>query len=62
MKITEAGTDYVGMSIAPLLAQHNKVAAVDVVPERVDMVNRKKSPILDDYMRNTWPPSLLYSY
>ena len=50
MKITVAGTGYVGMSIATLLAQHNEVTAVDVVPERVDMVNHKKSPIQDDYI------------
>lgn len=43
MKISVAGTGYVGMSIATLLAQHNEVTAVDVVPERVDMVNQKKS-------------------
>ena len=50
MKIAVAGTGYVGMSIATLLAQHNEVTAVDVVPERVDMVNNKKSPIQDDYI------------
>ncbi len=50
MKISVAGTGYVGMSIATLLAQHNEVTAVDVVPERVDMVNNKKSPIQDDYI------------
>ena len=50
MKITVAGTGYVGMSIATLLAQHNEVTAVDVVPKRVDMVNHKKSPIQDDYI------------
>lgn len=50
MKISVAGTGYVGMSIATLLAQHNEVTAVDVVPERVDMVNHKKSPIHDDYI------------
>ena len=50
MKISVAGTGYVGMSIATLLAQQNKVTAVDVVPERVDMVNNKKSPIQDDYI------------
>ena len=50
MKISVAGTGYVGMSIATLLAQHNEVSAVDVVPERVDMVNHKKSPIQDDYI------------
>lgn len=50
MNISVAGTGYVGMSIATLLAQHNEVTAVDVVPERVDMVNHKKSPIQDDYI------------
>ena len=50
MKVSVAGTGYVGMSIATLLAQHNEVTAVDVVPERVDMVNHKKSPIQDDYI------------
>jgi UDPglucose 6-dehydrogenase len=50
MKISVAGTGYVGMSIATLLAQHNEVIAVDVVPERVDMVNNRKSPIQDDYI------------
>ena len=50
MKISVAGTGYVGMSIATLLAQHNDVTAVDVVPERVEMVNNKKSPIQDDYI------------
>ena len=52
MKISVAGTGYVGMSIATLLAQHNEVTAVDVVPERVDMVNHKKSPIQDDYIED----------
>ena len=50
MKISVAGTGYVGMSIATLLAQHNEVTAVDIVPERVDLVNNKKSPIQDDYI------------
>ena len=50
MRISVAGTGYVGMSIATLLAQHNEVTCVDVVPERVDMVNNKKSPIQDDYI------------
>jgi len=49
-KISVAGTGYVGLSIATLLAQHNDVTAVDVVPERVDLVNHKKSPIQDDYI------------
>ena len=49
-KISVAGTGYVGLSIATLLAQHNDVTAVDVVKERVDLVNNKKSPIQDDYI------------
>ncbi len=50
MRISVAGTGYVGLSIATLLAQHNDVTSVDVVPERVDLVNHKKSPIQDDYI------------
>ena len=50
MKISVAGTGYVGLSIATLLAQHNDVTAVDVVKERVDLVNNKTSPIQDDYI------------
>ena len=50
MKITVAGTGYVGLSIATLLAQHNDVTAVDIVPERVELINNKKSPIQDDYI------------
>ena len=52
MKISVAGTGYVGLSIATLLAQHNDVTAVDVVKERVDLVNSKKSPIKDDYIED----------
>jgi len=52
MKISVAGTGYVGMSIATLLAQHNEVTCVDVVPERVDMVNNRMSPIQDDYIED----------
>lgn len=52
MRIAVAGTGYVGLSIATLLAQHNSVTAVDIVPERVDMVNNKKSPIQDDYIED----------
>ncbi len=51
MKIAVAGTGYVGMSIATLLAQHNTVYAVDIVPEKVEMINRKKSPIQDEYIQ-----------
>ena len=50
MKIAVAGTGYVGLSIAVLLAQHNEVKAVDIVPEKVDLINNKKSPIQDDYI------------
>lgn len=49
-KIAIAGTGYVGMSVATLLAQHNHVVAVDLIPEKVDMVNRKKSPVQDEYI------------
>ena len=49
-KIAAAGTGYVGMSIATLLAQHNHVTAVDIVPEKVDMINKRISPIQDDYI------------
>ena len=52
MNISVAGTGYVGLSIATLLAQHNDVTSVDVVPERVDLVNHKKSPIQDDYIED----------
>ena len=52
MKISVAGTGYVGLSIATLLAQHHTVTAVDIVPERVEMVNNKKSPIQDDYIED----------
>lgn len=50
LKIAVAGTGYVGLSIATLLAQHHKVMAVDVVPEKIDLVNKKRSPIQDDYI------------
>lgn len=50
MKIAVAGTGYVGLSISVLLAQHNKVMAVDIVPEKVEMINNKKSPIQDEYI------------
>ena len=50
MKIAVAGTGYVGLSIATLLAQNNEVVAVDIVPEKVELINNKKSPIQDDYI------------
>lgn len=50
MKIAVAGTGYVGLSIATLLAQHNEVTAVDIVPEKVEMINRRLSPIQDEYI------------
>ena len=50
LKIAVAGTGYVGLSIATLLAQHHKVTAVDIVPEKVELINNKKSPIQDEYI------------
>lgn len=50
MNIAVAGTGYVGLSLAVLLAQHNHITAVDIIPEKVDMINNKKSPIQDDYI------------
>jgi UDPglucose 6-dehydrogenase len=50
MKIAVAGTGYVGLSLAVLLAQHHQVTAADIVPEKVDLINQKKSPIQDDYI------------
>ncbi len=50
MKIAVAGTGYVGLSIATLLSQHHEVVAVDIIPEKVDLINRKKSPIQDEYI------------
>ena len=50
IKIAVAGTGYVGLSIATLLSQHHQVIAVDVIPEKVDLINRRKSPIQDDYI------------
>ena len=48
--IAVAGTGYVGLSIATLLAQHHHVTAVDIIPEKVDMLNQRKSPIQDEYI------------
>ncbi len=50
LKIAVAGTGYVGLSIATLLSQHHKVMAVDIVPEKIELKNRKKSPIQDEYI------------
>ena len=50
MKIAVAGTGYVGMSLAVLLAQHNEVVAVDVIPEKVEKINKRISPIQDEYI------------
>ena len=48
--IAVAGTGYVGLSIATLLSQHHQVTAVDIIPEKVDMINNRKAPIQDDYI------------
>lgn len=50
MKIAVAGTGYVGLSLAVLLAHQNTVIAVDIIPEKVDLINNRKSPIQDDYI------------
>ena len=50
MKIAVAGTGYVGLSIATLLSQHNQVIAVDIISEKVELINKKKSPIKDEYI------------
>lgn len=50
MKIAIAGTGYVGLSLAVLLSQHNEVKAVDIIPQKVDLINQKKSPIQDEYI------------
>ncbi len=49
-KIAVAGTGYVGLSIATLLSQHHQVTAVDIIPEKVDLINNHKSPIQDEYI------------
>lgn len=60
MKIAVAGTGYVGLSIATLLAQHNQVMAIDIIPEKVDMVNRRRSPIQDEYIEKYFAEKTLY--
>ena len=54
-KIAVAGTGYVGLSLGVLLSQHHQVVAVDIVQAKVDMINNKKSPIQDDYIRKRIP-------
>ena len=56
MRIAIAGTGYVGLSMAVLLAQHNTVTAVDIVPEKADLINRRISPIADSEILSTCPP------
>lgn len=60
IKIAVAGTGYVGLSIATLLAQHNKVTAVDIIPEKVDLINKRKSPIQDEYIEKYLSEKELY--
>lgn len=57
--IAVAGTGYVGLSIATLLAQHNHVTAVDVIPEKVEKINSRLSPIQDEYIRSIWRRKIL---
>lgn len=49
-RIAVAGTGYVGLSLAVLLAQYNKVTAVDIIPEKIELINNRRSPIQDDYI------------
>ena len=61
MKIAVAGTGYVGLSIATLLAQHHEVTAVDVIPEKVEKINNRVSPIRDEYIEKYFEGiSILY--
>ena len=59
MTIAVAGTGYVGLSIATLLAQHHKVLAVDIIPEKVEMINRRQSPIQDEYIEKYFAEKVL---
>ena len=54
LKIAVAGTGYVGLSLAVLLAQHHQVTALDIVPEKVEMINKKKSPIRSIWQKRSW--------
>ena len=62
MKIAVAGTGYVGLSIATLLAQHNEVVAVDVIPEKVTAIINRKSPIKDEYIEKYFSEKELRLY
>ncbi len=54
LNIAVAGTGYVGLSIATLLSQHHHVTAVDVIPEKVEKINNRISPIQDEYIKSIW--------
>ena len=60
LKIAVAGTGYVGLSIATLLSQHHQVTAVDIIPEKVEMLNKRKSPIQDEYIEKYLEEKELY--
>ena len=60
-KIAVAGTGYVGLSIATLLSQHHQVTAVDIVPEKVEMLNNRKSPIQDDYIEKYLAANIIFA-
>ena len=62
MKIAVAGTGYVGLSIATLLAQHNKVYAVDIIAEKVKKINNRISPIQDEYIEKYLKFARIYSF
>lgn len=61
MKIAVAGTGYVGLSIATLLSQHHEVVAVDIIPEKVDLIDHKKSPIQDEYIEKYYCDNIIFS-
>ena len=62
MKIAVAGTGYVGLSIATLLSQNHEVMAVDIIPEKVEKINKRISPIQDEYIRSEEHTSELQSH
>ena len=61
MKIAVAGTGYVGLSLAVLLSQHNEVFAVDVIQSKVDLINSKKSPIVDKEIEDYFGDTVIYA-